>query len=194
MKTSMLVVRVLGLALLCACASSNASGGRDLSGGAAGTLGVAVGGGAGMAVGAGGTAPVVDGTPWIQGGTAGTGLVSPVFGDPMDYGSGGGAPDVDCTHPSPGTCDWSRLDGCCREFGCANASESLWDDTAFNYCSELVSCLQANPSCITDEDPLCSARDGAVTSPCTVEVETAGLEPGRPGALVRDAVTCVCGI
>ena len=142
------------------------------------------------------TGPTAPGTGGFDGsagetGSGGAGLTS------GEFGSDEPAPDapVECEPLDTNTCDWSRLDGCCRAHACERASGTdVFNTYPVESCQSLVACVQSHAGCSNPDDPLCF-RDEAPDAPCLSEGYQASHEdPDGPFAWTADLVRCVCGV
>ena len=161
-------------------------GGSPGIGGAGGGTGGSVAGGAGGSVagGAGGT---------NQGGTAGTGA----GGTTATAGTGGGAgePVFDVN-----ACDFDVLTGC-EDLTCEQVCPTNDGGSCRTRCEAVITCLETNTDCITEEDPLCGARVQGQPKACTTAVEPAGgATPAppqnggnpQPSFVALEFVECIC--
>lgn len=125
-------------------------------------------------------------------GTAGAGLTSSMFGSGgLSNPDAGSVPA--CDYGTAPSCDFTRVDNCCSQYACENATSDPWDTYPIESCQALVACVQANPGCSTASDPLCF-QDGATGAPCLDEGYQASHEdPSGPFAFTVKQVKCVCG-
>ena len=90
-------------------------------------------------------------------------------------------PEPDATGGvSAGSCDWSRVSGACASDGCDQCSSDPNNTYPGSACQAIIDCVQANPDCSTDDDPLCAQRNGGEVSACTMEAEGAGSAEDPP--------------
>ncbi|HET9956779.1 MAG TPA: hypothetical protein VFQ61_19925 [Polyangiaceae bacterium] len=170
------------------------SGGRVGAGGKA-SGGTTSAGGTTSSVTSGGTAVVGGGGTSTSSSSAGIGLYSSVFeAGGTSAGGTSGAPPVVCDDSEPGTCDWTRVEGCCKQWACNRANgEDVFNPRPITACEALVTCVRANPGCSTASDPLCF-QDEKPTAPCLDEGYLASHEdPDGPFAWTEHLVRCVCG-
>lgn len=99
-----------------------------------------------------------------------------------------------CEPLETAACDWSRVDGCCRDHACERASGAdVFNTYPVESCQALVACVQAHPECSTPDDPLCFG-DEAPGAPCLDEgYQASHQEPDGPFAWTVELVRCVCG-
>lgn len=180
----LLVLGVLTLVAGCSQANDMKSPGAAVDGGASTSTGGAAttGGGASL----GGTGTVL---PPVE---ENTGLTSPVFGSIDDVVPDAGGGPEPCEYPTPPTCDYTRIDGCCSHLACSKASGSDVDNPyPIESCNALVACVQANPGCSTADDPLCFGNEAG---PCVDEGYQASHEDLEgPFWWTVDLMRCVCG-
>lgn len=150
-------------------AGSGAAGSGAAGSGAAGTSsGGAAGAGAGGAAGSGAAGSGAAGSGSAGTGSGGTGSQS-IF--------------------NPASCDFDDLTGC-EDLGC-NCPE----ERCGTRCTNIVTCLSDNITCITEADPLCAIRNNGTPNTCTTVVETGGgvnADNNQPSGIVRELVNCVC--
>ena len=186
-----------GLLLVVACAEVTPYEGEEVTPAVGATTPVTTGGTSSTAPPATTTPVTVGGAPSTEpsagaGGEAPPPVTSDLF-NPVDYqgGASGSEPaqPAGCEGAQPGVCDWGRLTECCSDIGCefANGSD-IYNTWPVDQCKEVLECLEEN-DCSTAADPLCSARDGIATSPCTETVENAGDSTDY----TLEIVNCVCG-
>jgi hypothetical protein len=125
-------------------------------------------------------------------GMGGTGLVSDMFGNGGEGNPDGGSVAA-CDYGATPTCDFTRVDDCCRQYACQKASSDPWNTYPIESCQALVACVQAHPGCSSASDPLCF-QDGDSSSPCLNEGYQASHEdPEGPFAFTMKQLQCVCG-
>jgi hypothetical protein len=149
--------------------SGGGNGNAGSSSGGSGSGGSSSGGAAGSASGSGGAA---------GSGTAGTG----------SGGTGAGGTTAQSNF-NPASCDFDDVSGC-ETLGCICAEERCQAR-----CTNIVTCLRDNITCITEDDPLCAIRNNGAPNTCTAVVDTGGginADTTQPSGIVRALVNCVC--
>nr|PZN29529.1 MAG: hypothetical protein DIU78_00030 [Pseudomonadota bacterium] len=89
-------------------------------------------------------------------------------------------------------CDWDAPS--CEDESCDGACPTNDGGDCLNRCRPLVQCLQENPNCGTDADPMCVKRTNGAPNKCTTQWETAGAGMQRPSQIAVAYFECACGI
>jgi hypothetical protein len=166
-------------------AGTGPSTGGSAGSGAAGAAGAAGAGGAagsGGAAGAAGTAGTAG-----AGGAAGSGAAG--------SGAAGTGGTTAQSNFDPGSCNFDNRAGCEAQ-ACATACPANMGNYCTTNCPNIITCLAADPSCITEQDPMCAVRTNGQPNQCTSQVENSGgantTNANDPAFVARALVQCLC--
>ena len=162
------------------------------AGGAAGTGSPPSGGsagqgaaGSGQNAGAGGASGGTAGSGAGTGGAAGTGAA----GTAGTAGAGGTTAQ---SNFNPAACDFANRTGCEAQ-ACATACNGNYCTTN---CPLIISCVAANPTCVTAQDPMCGTpfQNPYMDNKCTSQVNSSGnpATAGTPAAVALALINCLC--
>jgi hypothetical protein len=115
----------------------------------------------------------------------------------VDAAGGVGGDGTDPPEPvfDPDACDLSDRGGC-EDLACEVLCPAQQCGTR---CTDIVTCIEANPGCSTEADPTCGIRIGPMSTPnvCTSVVEPGGganAPADQPAGVVRELMECVCSV
>lgn len=166
-----------------AAGTGSPSTGGNAGSGAAGSGQTAGAGGSGGAAGSGAAGTAGSGA----GGTAGSGAAGTA-------GAGTGGTTAQSNF-DPASCNFDNRTGCEAQ-ACATACPANMGNYCTTNCPNIITCLAADPTCITAQDPMCALRSNGQPNQCTSQVENSGgantTNVNDPAFVARALVQCLC--